>query len=219
MLKKQKIDITYPRKCPQCNYEANNPASYSYHKKTHQPIPQDTKCHFGCGQNATHTNTGGKHTCQKKYQQCPSYLEQLAERSKKSWKDDNNRKEQTKETFLKHCAGNKEVIQKMKETKRERYNTITPDEFKEYKKYARKVRAGAQRWARENGYEVGQQTYHVDHKLSVKDAWRENLPLGVVNHPANLQILEAKKNSAKGSKSILTKEKLLELIKKPYALT
>ena len=59
---------------------------------------------------------------------------------------------------------------------------------------------------------LGQQTYHVDHKLSVFDAWKAGLSESVVNHPANLQILEAKQNSSKGAKSSITVEELLKLI-------
>jgi hypothetical protein len=59
---------------------------------------------------------------------------------------------------------------------------------------------------------LGQQTYHVDHKLSILDAWNANLPAEVVNHPANLQILPAKENSSKGRKSSITIEELYEMI-------
>ena len=211
MLKKQKIDITYPRKCPQCNYEANNPASYSYHKKTHQPIPQDTKCHFGCGQNAIHTNTGGKHTCQTKYQQCPSYLEQLAERTKRSWKGNTKRKEQTKKIFEEQVVFNEEARSKSIQAIKDRA-ILKPEDAKSYKAFARKCRLVAQQWAKENGHSIGQQTYHVDHKMSILEGYYAGLTVNQISHPANLQILEAKKNSAKGSKSILTKEKLLERI-------
>jgi hypothetical protein len=48
--------------------------------------------------------------------------------------------------------------------------------------------------------------------LSIFDAWKAGLSENIVNHPANLQILEAKKNSSKGSKSILTVEELMRLI-------
>ena len=77
------------------------------------------------------------------------------------------------------------------------------------------MRKRAQQWAKEQGYELGVTTYHVDHKLSILDAWKANLPAEIVNHPANLQILEAKQNSSKGSKSSITIDELLKLISRP----
>jgi hypothetical protein len=38
-----------------------------------------------------------------------------------------------------------------------------------------------------------------------------SLPESVVNHPANLRILEANENSSKGAKSLYTLEELLML--------
>ena len=49
---KKKSGIIYPRKCEHCDYISNNPAMYSIHKKTHQPIPDGQLCDHGCGQNA-----------------------------------------------------------------------------------------------------------------------------------------------------------------------
>ena len=68
------------------------------------------------------------------------------------------------------------------------------------------MRQRVQQWEKEQGYVLGQQTYHVDHKLSILDAWKVGLSEEVANHPANLQIIEAKSNTSKGSNSILTVE-------------
>jgi len=84
--------------------------------------------------------------------------------------------------------------------------------MKDFRHYARRMRSRAQKWAKEQGYELGQQTFHVDHKLSILDAWHAGLPESVVNHPANLQILEAKRNSSKGANITITVEELLRLI-------
>ena len=108
--------ITYPRKCPSCNYIANNPAMYSYHKQTHQPVPIGTLCHFGCGCIAMYRNTGGKYTCKEKYQDCSAYLEQLSDRTTKSWKDANTRKEETKKSLISRLH-NEKTFKKIKETK------------------------------------------------------------------------------------------------------
>jgi len=206
--------IEYPRKCEHCDYVSNNPSMYHYHKKTHEPIPEGQLCDHGCRQPAKYLGTGGIYSCSEISQHCPEYIQRHSKRIKKQWNrpESTQRKKETKKRFLEHCAGNEDAIQKMKETKRRKYNTLTPEELSEYKVYARKARAGAQRWAKENGYDIGKQTYHVDHKLSVKDAFRANLPLGVLNHPANLQVLPANENVSKGANSQITVKELLENI-------
>jgi 5-methylcytosine-specific restriction endonuclease McrA len=203
----------YPRKCEKCDYISNNPAMYSYHKKTHNLIPQGKLCDHGCGQLASTINTHGKYTCLPIAQHCPEYIKKHSKMVKKQWDGDIIRKQKTKEIFLRDCAKNPVAIEKNKNARRKKTGLITPEIAKEYRHYARKIRVAAQIWAKEQGYELGQQTYHVDHKLSILDAWKANLPIAIVNHPANLQILEANKNSSKGSKSIITVEELLKLTK------
>ena len=106
-----------------------------------------------------------------------------------------------------------EAVNKMKETKRKKSGLLTPEDAKNYRHYARAIRERAQMWATDNGYKLGQQTYHVDHKLSILDAWKLNLPAEIVNHPVNLQVIEAKRNTSKGSKSSITVEQLYEMIR------
>jgi hypothetical protein len=213
---KDYIKISYPRKCSHCDYVSNNPQMYSYHKHTHDPIPAGQICDYGCGQLALFRNTGGKYTCEKLGHHCPEYLRKHSERVAEHWQrpEAQSRKEKTKETFFKYCAGVPEVIAKGSNTKREKFGTLDPARAKEYRHYARFIRQRAQRWAKSQGYVLGQQTYHVDHKLSILDAWKVGLTEEVVNHPANLQILEAKLNSGKGAKSILTVDELLAEIKR-----
>jgi hypothetical protein len=203
------IKIQYPRKCVDCDYIANNPAMYSYHKNTHSPIPLGTYCHFGCGCLATYKNTGGKYTCKEKYQDCAEYLNQLSARTKESWADSGERKEKTKQS-LKERLHNDVTYKKQSITKRKKSGLITPELVKDYRHYARSIRRQAQQWARGQGYTLGKQTYHVDHKFSILDSWKLKLPATIVNHPYNLQLLEAKINSSKGSKSTITLKELLE---------
>lgn len=202
--------IEYPRKCLHCEYIANNPAMYSYHRKTHDPIPQGVYCHFDCGCLATFKNTGGKYTCKEKYQECPAYIKQLSDRTKKSWVNADFRKEQTKKS-LKDRLHNDETYKKQSETRRKKFGTLDPIKAKEFRHYARFIRQRAQKWAKMNGYVIGKQSFHIDHKFSILDAWHAGLPESVVNHPANLEIVEAKANVSKGSKSSITLDELLRL--------
>lgn len=207
------VKQNYPRKCDHCDYVSNNPAMHSYHKRTHNPIPENQLCDHGCNTPALFIGTGGKYTCKATAHHCPAYLQNHSDRIKQQWVNADSRKEKTKETFLKHCAGVPEVVRKMQETKRKQSGLLTPEDSRNYRHYARAIRQRAQMWAKEQGYVLGQQTYHVDHKLSILDAWNAGLSADIVNHPANLQILEAKKNTSKGRNSILTVEELLLLIK------
>jgi hypothetical protein len=209
------VNQNYPRKCEHCDYVSNNPTMYSYHKKTHEPIPDGQLCDHGCGQVALFRGTGGKYTCVVVAQRCPEYIRKHSERVKQQWAGADERRQDTKQRFFEHCCGVPEVVEKMTKTRREKFGTLEPVKAKEYRHYARAIRQRAQKWAKEQGYELGQQTYHVDHKLSIIDAWNAGLSADIVNHPANLQIIEAKKNSSKGAKSSITLDELLSLIKQP----
>lgn len=208
--------IQYPRKCEHCDYVSNNPSMYHYHKKTHEPIPEGQICEHGCGRPATVLNTHGKYTCLPKAQQCPEYKKQQASRVANQWLNPGNddRRQATKEKFAEHCSGNEVARDKMRRAIKKKWGDFTPEQMKDRRHYARRIRQRAQKWAKEQGYELGQQTFHVDHKLSIYDAWCAGLPESIVNHPANLQVIESKKNSSKGAKSILTVDELLKLIEK-----
>ena len=207
--------IQYPRKCNHCDYVSNNPQMWHYHNKTHTPIPLGKLCDHGCGNSANFFNTNGKYTCVKNSHRCPEYIKAQTERVKGYWARPNSqiRKEQTRSSFIERLH-NEETYKKQSETKRKKFGTLDPAKAKNFRHYARYIRERAQKWAISQGYTLGKQTFHVDHKLSVLDAWKLNLPESVVNHPANLQILEAKKNSSKGSISILTAEELYDMIEK-----
>jgi hypothetical protein len=188
---------------------------YYYHKQTHDPIPVGQLCDHGCGQLASYRGTGGKYTCKKIAQKCPEYIREHIKRIKEQWQRPGaeERKQKTKDSLILRLH-NEESYKKVAVTKRAKAGTLDPIKAKEYRRYARFIRSRAQKWAKDNGYTIGKYTYHVDHKLSVLDAWKAGLAEEIVNHPANLQILEAKINSSKGAKSSITVNELLELISK-----
>lgn len=211
---KNQTGISYPRKCTHCDYVSNNPQMWHYHNKTHETLPENKLCDNGCGNKALFLNTKGRYTCTKITQHCPKYLEIHSQRIKEQWQRPNSieRKIKASQTF-KECTSTTAAIEKSKETKRKKSGLLTPEDAKNYRHYARAIRERAQLWAKEQGYTLGQQTFHVDHKFSILDAWNANLPAEIVNHPTNLQILEAKENTSKGRKSSITLEELFDLIK------
>ena len=204
--------ITYPRKCKHCDYISNNPTMFHYHKKTHEAIPKDKLCDHGCGQLATVINTHGKYTCLPLAQHCPEYLRKHSDRVSEQWQrpGSKERKIATKNSLIERLH-NQETVDKMKATLKEKWGDFTPEQMKDFRHYARRIRARAQKWAKAQGYSLGQQTFHVDHMFSVWDSWLAGLPESTVNHPANLRILEASANSSKVAKSLYTLEELLML--------
>jgi len=203
--------IQYPRQCEHCDYVSNNPQMYHYHKRIHEPIPNGQLCNHGCGFPAQYRGTGGIYSCQRVSHQCPGYIKKHSERVKQQWVNATERKEKTKESFVKRLH-NIKTVEKMKQTKREKSGLLTPELARDYRQYARTIRKQAQRWAKKQGYVLGRQTYHVDHKFSILDSWNAKLPAIVVNHPYNLRILDAKENSSKSSKSIISLDELMEAV-------
>ena len=208
------IKIKYPRKCSFCDYISNNPSMWHYHNKTHEVILEGQLCNFGCGQSAKFRNTNGTYSCCKKSQLCPQYKLELSKRVKEQWarQESNERKKKTRETFLKYCSGIPKVIEKRKKTLAKKFNYLNEEVSKDFCRYGRRCRVLAQRWAKEQGYELGQQTWHVDHKLSIWQGFQSKIPPSIICHPANLQILSMNENTSKGYQSSITVIELLKMI-------
>jgi len=202
--------ITYPRKCETCDYVSNNPSMYSYHKKTHSSL--DGKfCR--CGNSATHVGTMGKYRCNENPHLCPKYLEEHSKRVKEHWERpeaDQRKKDTAASTIERLCTP--EMRKKGSITKRTKTGLLTEEKRKIFRRYAYSCRKLAQLWAKENGYEIGRDTFHVDHIYSVLDGFTNEVEPAIISHPANLRILAAKDNSSKGRKSLITLEELLRNI-------
>lgn len=208
-----KHSISYPRTCVECGYVSNNPAMYSYHKKTHDPIPYGTKCHMGCGKNAKHKNTNGKYTCNKNFWDCTEYIKNVSIRVKNDWDGNSARKEKTKKIFEDLVVYNEDARKKCVNAIKDNA-IIYPSDAKDYRSYARKCRSIAQKWAKENGHTLGVKGNHVDHKLSLSHCYNLGLSVDIASHPANLRIVGYRENVAKGPRSLISVERLLEEIKK-----
>ena len=195
---KDYIKILYPRKCEHCNHIANSQPAYFYHAKKHQPIPTSQLCEYGCGQPACVVTSHGKYICNKTFQKCPAYGKKISSVVTNHWKDNVTRKTNIKNLNFKKAE--------------EKSKNFIPSGLTDYEKYAKRARYHARKWATQAGHKLGRKTYHVDHKFSIMDAWNAGLAVEIVNNPANLQILEAKKNSSKGMKSSITLEELMNLL-------
>jgi len=204
--------ITYPRKCETCDYVSNNPSMYSYHKKTHGSI-EGKICDHGCGSPAIKISTWGKYCCSESFNLCPGYLKLHSERVKEHWERpeaDQRKIDTAASTTERLCTP--EMRKKGSITKRTKTGLLTEEKRKVFRRYAYSCRKLSQLWAKENGYEIGRDTFHVDHIYSILDGFSNEVPPSIISHPKNLRILEAKKNISKGPKSEITLRELYDKI-------
>lgn len=221
MIRKQRSDtelrkqdsIKYPRKCNHCDYTSNNPSMFHYHAKTHDASGNHI-CDHGCGRIAISRSTSGKYCCSGSYRNCPGYIDNIVTKITESWEhpSSSTRKEETKESLVTRLH-NKDTVDKIKKTKWAKWGmeNASEEQWKEFRKYGRSCRKLSQKWAKDNGYELGPQTFHVDHIYSILDGFKNEIAPSIMSHPANLRVIEAKKNSAKGGKSEITLAELLKL--------
>lgn len=204
--------IYYPRKCDICDYVSNNASMFHYHKKTHLSV-EGKLCNYGCGQDAKFVSTKEVYCCSNSHMRCPAVKKEFSEKVADQWKkpESKQRKEDTKLSLISrlHNEKNRDMISN---TKRIKTGILTEEKRKLYRRYAYCCRKLSQQWAKNNGYEIGRQTFHVDHIYSVLDGFKNEISPNIISHPANLRILEAKKNSSKGCKSEITIEELLRLV-------
>lgn len=214
----QEKNKTFPHTCEICGYVSNNYAMRYYHRKTHQPIPEGKLCDFGCGRPAKFINTNGKFVCEKITHHCPEYIRKHSQLVKEQWKNaSEQRRENTRNVFLKACVYNDVAMKKSKETRWNHLGFINDEDMKKFKKYSHRIRSGIRSIRsqfKQKGVDLGITKQHIDHKLSVLDAWKLQLPSKIVNHPLNLEIIDYMDNVKKGPKSSITIQELLESIKK-----
>ncbi len=63
-----------------------------------------------------------------------------------------------------------------------------------------------------NNLKRGIKSYHVDHKFSLKQAYLMGLPIEIVTHPTNLEMIYYKDNLTKQDNCSITIEELLNNI-------
>ncbi len=56
----------------------------------------------------------------------------------------------------------------------------------------------------------GRNKYHLDHKFSVLEGFKNNIPLYIISHSSNLQMLKEKDNISKDFRCCITKEDLFK---------
>ena len=211
--------ITYPRKCPDCEYVANNPAMYGYHIKTHTPIPEGTLCCGGCGLPAMHTTTSGKCWCDTVAHRCPAVRQTTADRVKKGWSENDwadRRATNASRTRNETPEQTKARSAKQSKTKQAKMRAAEHSmEKKRYQqaaiRYSRKTYTLYTEEINPENLPIGKQQYHLEHKVSRHIGFLMGIPLEYICSKHNLTVIHHLTNSAKGPSCSLMPLELLEL--------
>jgi hypothetical protein len=196
--------VTYPRVC-ECGYSANNPAMWSYHQKTHKPIPDGTLCHHGCGQPAQYCGTGGIYTCDRISQHCPEYINRHRTRIKEQWSANDWTERRTKTgLIMKNMSpeDKEKFFAKISDTKYKKMlaQPMTADR----KKYIRQIHQLSQYHLRmfptivnPEKHQIGLTDYHLDHIVSKHIGWLLQIPAEYIASTHNLRVVSYTDNTHK----------------------
>jgi hypothetical protein len=88
------------------------------------------------------------------------------------------------------------------------------DKFQEYRNKVGLESSRHEIHLLENFDKRGPKEYHLDHKYSVFEGFKNNVPIEIIGHICNLEMLRYDENTSKGEKCSITLEELKELIKK-----
>lgn len=131
----------------------------------------------------------------------------------KKMSEESNQKRREWSTGRKHTEESKK---KQRETKIARGQIFPPDHphYTEFKKYRRKVYYWTEKnnlTQLENHKKRSKTGYSLDHKYSVAEGFRNNVPPKVIATLGNLQFIPVKENSSKGTQCLLSKGELYVL--------
>lgn len=113
----------------------------------------------------------------------------------------------------------KAIISKIRKTNEKLGRWITEAEVKNFKDYARLV----WRYTNKNNLSVleniekrGRSTndYHLDHKYSIFQGFKDNIPAKIIGNICNLEMLKSGQNLSKNKKCSISKEELLTSFEK-----
>jgi len=193
----------YPRKCLTCDHVSNNPSNFTDHAKKHIPIPEGTLCE--CGKPAVYRSITEKVWCQQNIRQCPAYKAVLSTQTTKMWKDGNwtaRKIQQADRTRAETAEQRADRNRKAITTKVKNLQAI--EHTLELKQYRRAAIYWGRRTYRENtqvinpnGYEIGLQQYHIEHKVSRHIGFLLNIPLEYLCSVHNLTVMHSKLNCGK----------------------
>jgi hypothetical protein len=157
---------------------------------------------------------GARHTDEAKEKISQSRLGKIGYWTGKTMSDESNQK---RSKALTGKRVKPESIQKMIQTKIEKGIFRKPDDpqYIEFKKYRRKVYY----WTAKNDLTELQNYdkrsllgYHLDHKFSITEGFKNNVPPKIIGSIYNLEFIPYNVNTSKGTKCSISLEKLYELL-------
>lgn len=123
-----------------------------------------------------------------------------------------------KRTVSKRTIEEKRELGKRMSDSQVRNGIATPvedrDKFQEYRNKVGLESARHDIHLLENFDKRGPKEYHLDHKYSVFEGFKNNVPVEIIGHICNLEMLRYSENTSKGEKCSITLDELKELIKK-----
>ena len=123
-----------------------------------------------------------------------------------------------KETVSKRTFEEKRELGKRMSDGKIKCGMATPienrDKFQEYRNQVGLESARYKLHVLENFDKRGPKEYHLDHKYSVFEGFKNNIPVEIIGHICNLKMLRYTENTSKGGKCSITLNELNELIKK-----
>lgn len=133
----------------------------------------------------------------------PKYRKKLSETMKKSkaWKETNHLRIKGLKNYWKEKRGGKnleEIHTEWELYKKLAYKIME----KNYRKHKKIINPG--------NLQRGKNKYHIDHKFSVLEGFKNNILPSIISHPFNLCMMYYKDNLSKDYKCSITKKELLE---------
>jgi hypothetical protein len=123
-----------------------------------------------------------------------------------------------KDTVSKRTIDEKRALGKKMSDTAIKHGLATPIEnrnkFQEYRNQVGLETARQEVNLLENFYKRGPKEYHLDHKYSVFEGFKNDVPVEIIGHICNLEMLRYDENTSKGEKCSITLTELKELIKK-----
>ena len=111
-----------------------------------------------------------------------------------------------KKGFEKRVKEGKAIPIDMRDDKEIYYHKVWVATERVYKKYKFIINP--------NNVKRGINTYHLDHNISIKHGFLNNIPIYMIAHPCNLQMLTSSANTKKQGNSWQTEDELFEKIQK-----
>ena len=192
------------------NMGNKNPMKNEENKKIHKAAVNTKEYKNKISESLKGKNIGNVRIDNIERNQSTEFRKKVSEGVKNSYITNPKLKDNRSETGKKYGFGNTKTLETM-------YNSgkwTRPENKDEFQLYSERVRRlsdlNYQKFFNEieNAKQRGSD-FHLDHKYSIKEAFDNNIPVEVVSHYKNLEVIGGRLNESKGSKSSI---KLNELI-------